>query len=67
MKLRTTVSTTDGSPPGSLVEVPDNEAPGLIALGIMSLPEVRGSTTSKSNGDEDTEVSDEAENTTKEG
>ena len=89
MKLRTTVGTIDGTPPGGIAEVPDNEAAGLIKSGIMSLPEegtddsggdsdeedekpvkkrATRSNTSKSTGDEDTEVSeDEAANTTKEG
>ena len=33
MKLRVTCGTTDGTPPGGVAEVPDNEAQNLIRLG----------------------------------
>ncbi len=44
MRLITNVGTVNGDQPGDEVDVPDNEAPGLIAQGFMKpLPETGSS------------------------
>lgn len=43
MRLITNHGTLDGAQPGDEVEVPDNEAPGLIAQGYMKPLSEKGS------------------------